>query len=150
MIKGIWLFLVVCIVIFVLSCRSKQAQSEVCHVIYTIGFGYISLKFDETGNAKARAGRLYDLDANHFKPATMTDSIEFMLKNGDIFLKKLGEFKEPKIESAQGYSRAQIFLNDSLYYDTKMYSSDFGDLFSIISDEIPNEFNPFKTKRFGY
>ncbi|WP_120259842.1 hypothetical protein [Sphingobacterium detergens] len=115
-----------------------------------MGFGYISLKFDETGNAKASAGRRYDLDAHHFRPETVTDSIEFQLKNSTIFLKKLEEFKEPKIESAQGYSRTQIFLNDSLYYDTKMYSSDFGDLYSIISDEIPNEFNPFKTSRFGY
>ena len=150
MMKGIWLIPVVCIIILVFSCGSKRQPSEVCHIIYTMGFEYISLKFDETGNAKARAGRRYDLDADHFKPETVSDSMSFRLKNSISFLKKLGEFKEQKIESAKGYSRMQIFLNDSLYYDTKMYSSDFGDLYSIISDEIPNEFNPFKTKRFGY
>ncbi len=42
----------------------------------------------------------------------------------------------------------QIFLNDSLYCDTQTYSPEFWKLYSIISEDIPEEYNPFKTRIF--
>lgn len=92
-------------------------------------------------HANARAGRGNSIDEDHFVAESTTDSLEFFIKNSRRFFKKLGELKEQQFDHAKSYTRAKIYLNDSLYYDTQRYSTLFSDLYSIISNEIPNEFN---------
>lgn len=140
------LFLIPLIFLLFFSCANED-KKEV-HIIYRIGFGYIRLSFDESGHANARAGRGNSVDEDHFVAESTMDSLEFYIKNSRRFLKKLGELKEQQFDHAKSYTRTQIYLNDSLYYDAQRYSSRFSDLYSIISNEIPDEFNLFKTRRF--
>ncbi|WP_324760142.1 hypothetical protein [Sphingobacterium thalpophilum] len=141
------LFVMSLIFLVFFSCVKKNEKEA--HIIYRIGFGYIELSFDESGHAKAKAGRGNSIDEDVFLAESTTDSIEFQIKNSKMFFTKLGELKEKQVESANSYTRTQIYLNDSLYYDTRRYSSNFSDLYSIISHEIPDEYNLFKTKRFN-
>lgn len=135
---------------FLLSfCKQQNESKKEAHIIYRIGFEYIELSFDESGRAKAKAGKGNSIDEDHFLVETTTDSLEFHIKNSKLFFKKLGELKEKQVESANSYTRTQIYLNDSLYFDTWRYSSNFSDLYSIISNEIPDEFNLFKTRKFN-
>mgnify|MGYP003576314240 FL=1 len=140
------LFLIPLIFFAFFSCANED-RKEV-HIIYRIGFEYIRLSFDEFGHGKARVGRGNSIDEDHFVAESTTDSLEFYIKNSRRFFKKLDELKEQQFDHAKSYTRTQIYLNDSLYYDAQRYSSRFSDLYSIISNEIPDEFNLFKTRRF--
>ncbi|EFK56557.1 hypothetical protein U0038_11170 [Sphingobacterium spiritivorum] len=141
--KYIYILLLLCIS----GCLSDHSTKK-ARVIYRIGFDYIELSFDESGYAQAKTGRGNSIDEDSFFAESTTDSVKFYIKNSSIFFKKLEELKEKKIERAKSYTRTQIYLNDSLYFDTEMYSSDFWDIYSNISNEIPDAFNPFKTDRF--
>ncbi|PUV21083.1 hypothetical protein [Sphingobacterium athyrii] len=129
-------------------CRQQRESKKEANIIYRIGFEYIELSFDESGQAKAKTGRSNSIGEDKFLAESTTDSTTFFIKNSPLFFRKLERLREKQVESAKGYSRTQILLNDSLYFDTKMYSADFWDIYSIISDGIPIDFNPFKTRKF--
>ncbi|MCS3556783.1 MULTISPECIES: hypothetical protein [unclassified Sphingobacterium] len=139
--------LLLLLLLFVFSC-SPNADKKECRIVYRIGYNFIKLSLNEDGNTTAIIGESNDLENDRFRVDTIIDSARFFLKTSGDFFKKLQSINVKKVEEGKGYSRMQIFLNDSLYYDTRTYSPEFWKLYSIISDDIPNEYNPFKTKRF--
>lgn len=145
-VKGL-LFLCIIAALFLSSCSLKPAN-EKSRIDYRIGNSFIRVSIDNSGHAIAQSGQLTERDDNSFVIARISDSTKFTVKAGGEFINRLKEFNKPVIETGNGYSRTQIFLGDSLYYDTNVYSLDFWKLYSIISEEIPNEFNPFKTHKF--
>lgn len=135
-------------IILVLSSCCSKPKTEKIRMDYRIGNSFIRLSIDNLGNATAQSGSLIETSSNSFVLDSISDSTKFKVKVAGQFINRLKELHNPVVETGKGYSRTQLFLGDSLYYDTKMYSSDFWKLYSIISDEIPIEFNPFKTHRF--
>lgn len=129
------------------SC-SPNANKKECHLVYRLGNNFIQLSINENGNGTAIIGESNDLDNDLIRIDTIIESTKFFLKTSDVFFKKLEAINIKRVEGGTGYSRMQIFLNDSLYYDTRTYGPEFWELYSIISADIPTEYNPFKTKRF--
>ncbi|WP_312745042.1 lipoprotein [Sphingobacterium multivorum] len=145
MMRKIILFII--LVFFLSGCFQKPAI-EKSRIDYRIGNCFIRLYIDNIGQATAQSGRLIERDDKSFVIGRILDSTKFTVKTGGDFISRLKKINKPVVESGNGYSRTQIFLGDSLYYDTNMYTSNFWKLYSIISDEIPNEFNPFKIHQF--
>lgn len=143
--KKILLFI---ILIFFLSGCFQKPGLEKSRIDYRIGNSFIRLYIDHSGHATAQSGRLIERGDNSFVIGRILDSTKFTVKTGGEFISRLKKNNKPVIEAGNGYSRTQIFLGDSLCYDTKVYSSNFWKLYSIISEDIPNEFNPFKTHQF--
>ncbi|MBB1646728.1 membrane lipoprotein lipid attachment site-containing protein [Sphingobacterium sp. UME9] len=141
------ILLLIILVFFVSGCFQKAAL-EKSRIDYRIGNTFIRLYVDHSGHATAQSGRLIEKGDNSFVIGGVSDSIAFTVKAGGEFISRLKKNNKPVIEAGNGYSRTQIFIGDSLYYDTNVYSSNFWKLYSIISEDIPNEFNPFKTHQF--
>lgn len=135
------------LLLIVFSC-SPSADKKECRIIYRIGYNFIKLSIKEDGTTTAIIGESNDLESDRFRVDTVIDSTSFFLKASCDFFEKLQAISVKKVEKGRGYSSIQIFLNDSLYYDTKTYSAEFWKLYSIISEDIPEEYNPFKTRRF--
>jgi len=135
------------LLLIVSSCSPKGDQKE-CRIVYRIGYSFIKLSINEDGNTTAIIGESNDLKSDRFRVDTVIDSTSFFLKASHDFFEKLQAISVKKVEKGRGYSSMQIFFNDSLYYDTQTYSPEFWKLYSIISEDIPEEYNPFKTRRF--
>lgn len=142
--KNIFLFM---ILVFSFTGCFLKPKSEKSRIDYRIGNRFIRLSIDDSGRGTAQYGWLIESGDNSFVIDSILDSTKFSVEGAGQFINSLKDLNRSVIETGSGYSRTQIFLDDSLYYDTKLYSSDFWNLYSIISNDIPNDFNPFKTHR---
>lgn len=138
-------YLLLLLIVFICS---PSADKKECRIIYRTGYNFIKLSIKEDGTTTAIIGESNDLESDRFRVDTVIDSTSFFLKASRDFFEKLQAINVKKVEKGRSYSSMQIFLNDSLYYDTQTYRPEFWKLYSIISDDIPDEYNPFKTRRF--
>lgn len=139
--------------VFSFSCnqsyKDKKQESESTNlktttIIYRSGYTYYQIEVENTGIGFVKKG-----DSNNyhedFIPETVQDSLFFKVNSTVSYFEKLQEYeRNPYIgQRVLGVNRIQIYSDKVKVYDSYRFDSDFWDLIKIISDDIPQKFNPF-------
>lgn len=139
-----------CFLIFLFSCKETENKKDenvkikTTTILSRFGFEYYKIDFDETGRGVVKKGTS-NSSSEPFIEKTVDDSVTIKIDSVTTYFNDLNKYETKPYKGAKmlGSNRVQIYVNKEIVYDSYRFDSDFWFLIKIISDDIPEEFNPF-------